>query len=47
MELKQEFERKLDEARLKSATEGTANSAKLPRLAVTKLPSYQGTHLDW
>jgi hypothetical protein len=42
LEMKQEYEKKMEEARMKSATKG--NNAKLPKLVITK---FQGTHLDW
>ena len=41
MEIKREFEKKLEENRSKSAKE---SGAKLPKQTITK---FQGTHLDW
>jgi len=41
MEIKREFEKKLEEEKSKSAKE---SGAKLPTLTITK---FQGTHLDW
>ena len=41
MEIKREFEKKLEEDKSKSAKE---SGTKLPKLTITK---FQGTHLDW
>lgn len=45
MQIKHEFNKKLEEAKGKSTKETVAGSnAKLPKLIITK---FQGTHLDW
>ena len=42
LEMKRKFEKGLEEAKLKSASQ--CNSAKLPKLVISK---FKGTHLDW
>lgn len=42
LEIKQKFEKGLEEAKMKSASQ--CNSARLPKLVISK---FQGAHLDW